>query len=83
MIALYKDPQGEAVFNNYEPPSFKTQQAHAPQQQQHTESATGIIDSLKKRIQELENILALNQHQPEIKVSYSYLICLASLYILY
>ena len=68
MIALYKDPKGEAVFDNYEPPSFKTQQAHAPQQPQHTESATGIIDSLKKRIQDLENMLALNQHQHVIEL---------------
>ena len=47
MIALYKDPKGEKVFNKYETPSFKSQQ--------QTESTTGTTDSaLKLRIQELE-----------------------------
>lgn len=72
MIALYKDPKGESVFDKYEPPSFKTQQQVNGQQQLqlHTESATGTIDSLKKRIQELENMLTLNQRQPqELEVS--------------
>ena len=66
MIALYKDPKGESVFDKYEPPSFKTQQQGNAQQQPHllhTElSATGTIDSLKKRIQELETMLAQNHH---------------------
>ena len=72
MIALYKDPKGESVFDKYEPPSFKTQQQVTGQQQQlqlHTESVTGTIDSLKKRIQELENMLTLNQRQTELEVS--------------
>ena len=53
MIALYKDPKGEKVFNKYETPSFnKSQQAVS---QQQTESTTGTTDSaLKQRIQELE-----------------------------
>ena len=71
MIALYKDPEGESVFDKYEPPSFKTQQqAHTQhhQQQHTTESTAGIIDSLKKRIHELEDMLELNQHQPEMEV---------------
>ena len=81
MISLYKDPKGEAVFDKYEPPSFiKTQQQtncnfgtqlqlHREQRQleQHTSASTtsGTIDSLKKRIQELECMLVLNQQQPE------------------
>ena len=47
MIALYKDPKGENVFNKYETPSFKSQQ--------RKESTAGITDSaLKLRMQELE-----------------------------
>lgn len=67
MIALYKDPMGEKVFDKYETPSFKSHQQHAQRQQQHTctDSSTETIDSLKKRIQELENMLAnQDQHQP-------------------
>ena len=76
MIALYKDPKGESVFDKYEPPSFKTQQQlngqqHQQQQLQlhHTDSTTGTIDSLKKRIQELESMLAQNQQQPKPEVA--------------
>ena len=74
MIALYMDPKGESIFDKYEPPSFKTQPAlngQAQTQQQHTctdQSTTGTIDSLKKRIQELENMLTLNQQQAELEV---------------
>ena len=71
MIALYKDPKGETVFDKYDPPSLKTQQqiSNGQQQPPRTESATGTIDSLKKRILELENMLTLNQQQPELEVS--------------
>ena len=67
MIALYKDPMGEKVFDKYETPSFKSHQQHTQRQQQRTctDSSTGTIDSLKKRIQELEIMLAnQDQHQP-------------------
>ena len=70
MIALYKDPKGEKVFDKYETPSLKSHQQHTQRQQQHTctDSSTETIDSLKKRIQELENIMLANQmqdqHQP-------------------
>ena len=60
MVALYNDPKGETIFDKYETPSFKSQL----QQQHHTDSATVTIDSLKKRIQELENIVAAKHHQP-------------------
>ena len=63
MVALYKDPKGEIIF---ETPSFKSQLQQ--QQQHHTDSATGTIDSLKKRIQELENIVAANHHQLEVYI---------------
>ena len=82
MIALYKDPKGESIFDKYEPPSLKTQPAvlngqPQTQQQQHTDQSTtctGTIDSLKKRIQELENMLSLNQQQaePEVAILYRY-----------
>ena len=66
MIALYKDPKGETIFDKYETPSFKSQQQQQHtytqrQQHQHTctnHSSTESMDSLKKRIQELENMLA-------------------------
>ena len=57
MIALYKDPKGENVFESYSTPSFNSQQQCTQLQlQQHTDAAT--VDTLKKRIQELENIVA-------------------------
>lgn len=77
MIALYKDPKGESVFDKYEFPSFKAQQqqqqqqGNAMQQQPNLQtelSATGTIDSLKKRIQELETMLVLNQQHTELEV---------------
>lgn len=63
MVALYKDPKGEKVFDKYETPSFKSQQQN---KQQNTDTTTGTIDSLKKRIQELESLLAANQIQVEV-----------------
>ena len=60
MVALYKDPKGEKVFDKYETPSFKSQQ------QNKQDTTTGTIDSLKKRIQELESLLAANQIQVEV-----------------
>ena len=63
MVALYKDPKGEKVFDKYETPSFKSQQQN---KQQNTDTTTGTIDSLKKRIQELESLLAANQTQVEV-----------------
>ena len=67
MIALYKDPKGEKVFDKYETPSLKSQ-LQLTQQQQHTDSATETIDSLKQRIRELENIVTENQveHNSEV-----------------
>ena len=62
MVALYKDPKGEKVFDKYETPSFKSQQQTA-RKQEPAESTTGTIDSLRKRIQELETLLAVNQSQ--------------------
>ena len=59
MIALYKDPKGEKVFDKYETPSFKSQLQHT-QKQQPTDSATETVDSLKKRIEELENMVIEN-----------------------
>ena len=59
MIALYKDPKGENVFESYNTPglSFNSQQQCTQLQlQQHTDAA--MVDTLKKRIQELENIVA-------------------------
>lgn len=54
MLALYKDPQGEKVFHKYETPSLKSQNK--------TDSTIGTSDSaLKKRILELENIIATTQ----------------------
>ena len=64
MIALYKDPKGETIFDKYETPSFKSQQqqhTYTQRQQQQrtcTDSSSESMDSLKKRIQELENMLA-------------------------
>ena len=57
MIALYKDPKGEKIFSKYgTQPTFKSQQGAA------VESNTGTTDSaLRKRILELENIIATNQ----------------------
>ena len=61
MVALYKDPKGEKVFDKYGTPSFMSQQ----QKQQQADSAIstiGTTDSrLKKRIQELENTIAAKQ----------------------
>ena len=68
MIALYNDPKGERVFDKYETPSFKSQQQHAQLKQTETDSTTMTIDSLKKRIQELENIIAVNNHQVDSEV---------------
>ena len=68
MVALYKDPKGETIFDKYETPSFKSQ-LQQQQQQHHTDSATGTIDSLKKRIQELENFVAANHHQLEVYIA--------------
>ena len=65
MVALYKDPKGEKVFDKYETPSFKSQQQTA-RKQEPTESTTGTIDSLRKRVQELETLLAANQTQLEV-----------------
>ena len=67
MIALYKDPKGEKVFDKYETPSLKSQ-LQLTQQQQPTDSATETIDSLKQRIRELENIVTENQaeHNSEV-----------------
>ena len=57
MIALYKDPKGEKVFSEYgTQPNFKSPQGTV------TESNTGTTDSaLRKRILELENVIATNQ----------------------
>lgn len=57
MIALYKDPKGEKIFSKYgTQPTFKSQQGTA------VESNIGTTDSaLRKRILELENIIATNQ----------------------
>ena len=70
MVALYKDPKGEKIFDKYETPSFKSQQQQIQKQQQlHTctDSSTETTDSLKKRIQELENMLATrDHHQPQV-----------------
>ena len=57
MIALYKDPKGEKIFSKYgTQPNFKSQQGTV------TESNTGTTDSaLRRRILELENIIATNQ----------------------
>ena len=63
MVALYKDPKGEKVFNKYGTPSFMSQQ----QKQQQADSAISTIGTtdhdsqLIKRIQELENIIAAKQ----------------------
>lgn len=65
MVALYKDPKGERVFEEYEAPSFKVQQQHT-HQQPLTDSATATIDSLKNRILELENIVAGNKQCSEV-----------------
>ena len=56
MVSLYKDPKGEKIFGKFETPSFKSQQGPV------TESTIGTTDSaLRKRILELENIIATNQ----------------------
>lgn len=57
MVALYKDPKGEKIFSKYgTQPTFKSQQGPV------TESNIGTTDSaLKKRVQELENIISTNQ----------------------
>ena len=57
MVALYKDPKGEKIFSKYgTQPTFKSPQGTV------TESNTGTTDSaLRKRILELENIIATNQ----------------------
>ena len=65
MVSLYKDPKGVKVFDKYETPSFKSQQQNT-RKQEPTESTTGTIDSLRKRIQELESLLAANQTQVEV-----------------
>ena len=60
MIELYKDPKGENVFESYNTPSFNSQQQCTQlQPQQNTDADT--IHTLKKRIQELENIVAANK----------------------
>ena len=68
MIALYKDPKGERVFDKYETPSFKSHQQTQKKKQTETDSTTTTmtIDSLKKKIHELENIIAVNRHQREV-----------------
>ena len=67
MIALYKDPKGEKVFDKYETPSLKSHLQLTHQQQQHTDSATETIDSLKQRIRELENMVTKNQQNTEVR----------------
>ena len=63
MVALYKDPKGENVFDKYGTPSFKSQQQK--QQQADSTIGTGTIRTtdpqLQKRIQELENIVDSKQ----------------------
>ena len=62
MIALYKDPQGKQVFDKYKTPTFRSQQQNVQKlEQTEIDSTTMTIDSLKKRIHELENIIAVNQ----------------------
>ena len=67
MVALYKDPNGEKIFDKYETPSFKTQQQQQQPVQlerwQCTDSSTETqVDSLKKKIRELEGMLATKDH---------------------
>ena len=85
MIALYKDPKGERVFDEYKTPSFKLQQQHMQKlEQTETDSTTMTIDSLKKRIQELESIIAVNNHQIDSQVCaklllpLNYRVCMSS-----
>ena len=60
MIALYKDPNGENVFENYSIPSFNSQQQCTQLQMQQNTDADTIV-TLKKKIQDLENIVATNK----------------------
>ena len=61
MISLYKDPNGEKVFDNYKIPSFKSQYQNTKIEEQRNLSSVSDqqhIESLQKKIQELENIIA-------------------------
>lgn len=64
MIAVYKDPKGERVFRTCEGPSLKSQLQLTQCPMQNTDSTNDTIDSLKKRIQDLENIIAASK--PEV-----------------
>ena len=73
MVALYKDPKGENVFGEYCPPSFKSQQGAV------AESSMSTTDSeLRKRIVELENIIAKSKVHTSVHV-----ICMVQLYSYY
>ena len=81
MIALYKDPQGEKVFDRYEVPSLRSQLQPTHQKQQ-TDSATGTTDLLKKTSLELNNTIAENKQHAEVcnfHVKYDYRIYCVSL----
>ena len=61
MVAVYKDPNGEKVFDNYKIPSFKSQYQNTKTKEQQNLSSVSdhqLIESLQKKIQELENIIA-------------------------
>ena len=73
MVSLYKDPKGEEVFGKYETPSFKSQT-------KSDSTITGTTDSaLKRRVQELENIIATNQVKSCISIVTIIIIAVASI----
>lgn len=64
MVAVYKDPKGENVFGEYCPPSFKSQRGTV------AESSVSTTDSaLRKRIAELESIIAKNKVNANVCLS--------------
>ena len=52
MVGLYRDPTGEKVFEKYNKPSSRSQLPAA------VHGSGDNIDSLKKRVRELEGILS-------------------------
>ena len=68
MIALYKDPEGKAMFTKQQPGSpthqSSTRSRHQlsysmkPQSTDKSTTSSGEVESLKKRIHELESRLA-------------------------
>ena len=82
MIALYKDPEGTSMFTKQQPPSSSHSQPHnrssysmSVQKQLRStndNSTTNEVESLKKRIYELESRLAsVNSKEVEYNGTHS------------